>query len=116
MKDRRGASDGQMACGMKVIKPRSIISNNLNIAILVTRRGVHLARCNRWRAVELEIAQLNIAGFLIIQTVGGDAAAGGGGVGLVGAACNSGGPCRKMNSKEGTNPSKRQKFSKGNAR
>ena len=116
MKDRRGASDGQMACGNKLIKPRSIISNNLSIAILVTRRGVHLARCYRWRAVELDIVQLIFAGFLTIQAVGGDAAAGGGGVGLVGAACNSGGPCRKMNSKEGTNPSKRQKFSKGNAR
>ena len=87
MKDRRGASDGQMACGMKMIKSRSIISNNLSIAILVARRGVHLARCHRWRAVELIVAQLVFAGVLIIQSAGGVAAAGCGGVGLMGAAC-----------------------------
>ena len=112
MKDRRGASDGQMACGMNLIITRSIKSNNLSIAILVARRGVHLARCNRLRAVELDIAQLIFAGVLIIQSVGGVAAAGCGGVGLVGAACISGRACGKMNSKEGTNPSKRQKFPK----
>ena len=105
---RRGASDGQMACGMKLIKPKSIISNNVSIAILVARRGVHLARCHRWRAVELDIAQLVFAGVLIIQTVGGVAAGGGGGEGQVGAACINGRACEKLNSKEGTNPNKRQ--------
>ena len=108
MKDRRGASDGQMACGMKMIKPRSIISNNLSIAILVARRGVHLARCHRWRAVELNVAQLVFAGILIIQSAGGVAAAGCGGVGLMGAACICGRTCGKLNSKKGANPSKRQ--------
>ena len=78
------------------------------VAILVARRGVHLARCHRWRAVELIVAQLVFAGVLIIQSAGGVAAAGCGGVGLVGAACICGWACGKLNSKKGANPSKRQ--------
>ena len=114
MKERRGASDGQMACGMNLIKPRSIISNNLIITILAARRGVHLARCHRWRAVELDVAQLVLAEVLVIQVAGGAAAGGGGGKGQVGAACTNGRACEKLNSKEGTNPNKRQRLHKAN--